>query len=274
MRLPLWVSDCFFDFYREEKFMRRVKRGFSLILCLAVLTCTLTGCYRKAGDFLLEKRGDSYMIMDLTEEGYQKKELFVYAQIGRFKISLISCRRSGMFLSPEAPVINSQVLEKIYFVDYIPSGNYGVFYNCDNLTRIIRLEAGDFPNDNDLFRNSPSDEPSSKHINQYLKYEDYLKLNHWDFVFPANVSYYLNYEIENHDGYHWIDDYDYGTKITYIPPEPTREGYTFDGWYKEEDCINKWNFETDTLPEAILDEEGEPVYQETKLYAKWIRESF
>ena len=92
-------------------------------------------------------------------------------------------------------------------------------------------------------------------------------------MFPANVSYYLNYEIENHDDYHWIDDYDYGSKITYIPNDPIREGYTFGGWYKEEECINAWDFELDTLPEAILDEEtGEPVYQETKLYAKWIRE--
>ena len=91
-------------------------------------------------------------------------------------------------------------------------------------------------------------------------------------MYPANVSYYLNYEVENHDGYYWIDDYDYGTKITYIPEDPTREGYIFDGWYKEEACLNVWNFEMDTLPEAILDEEGEPVYQETKLFAKWIQE--
>ena len=46
-----------------------------------------------------------------------------------------------------------------------------------------------------------------------------------------------------------------GPRITYIPEAPTREGYTFGGWYKEEECINAWNFETDTLPEAILDEE-------------------
>ena len=109
-------------------------------------------------------------------------------------------------------------------------------------------------------------------INQYIKYQYYLEYSYFDYVFPANISYYLNYEKEGSDGYHWIDDYDYGTKITYIPEAPTREGYTFGGWYKEEECINAWNFEMDTLPEAILDEEGEPVYQETKLFAKWIQE--
>ena len=45
----------------------------------------------------------------------------------------------------------------------------------------------------------------------------------------------------------------------------------FDGWYKEAECINVWNFETDTLPDAQYDEEGEEIYQETKLYAKWMQ---
>ena len=254
--------------------MKRVLKVGVSILMVAMILLTLAGCgYKEAGDFLLEKRGDSYIIIDLSEEGYQKKELFIYNQIGRYNITKISFRGGGLsFFDEEPPVISSQVLEKIYFINYVPSRNYAVFYGCDNLTRIIRLETGDFPNDYDFFQNSPPDESASKRINQYLKYEDYLKLNHWDFVFPANVSYYLNYEIEGYDGYHWIDDFDYGTKITYIPDDPEREGYTFSGWYKEEDCINKWDFETDTLPEAILDEEGEPVYQETKLYAKWIRE--
>ena len=75
-------------------------------------------------------------------------------------------------------------------------------------------------------------------------------------------------------GYYWIDDWDYGSKIEFIPPEPEREGYTFGGWYKEPECINEWNFETDVLPEerTEINEEGEEevVYQETKLYAKWV----
>lgn len=31
-------------------------------------------------------------------------------------------------------------------------------------------------------------------------------------------------------------------KIT-PPPNPTKEGYIFDGWYKEPECVNEWNFE-------------------------------
>ncbi len=42
------------------------------------------------------------------------------------------------------------------------------------------------------------------------------------------------------------------------PEIPTFEGYVFDGWYKEADCMKKWNFATDR------------VTSETILYAKWV----
>jgi uncharacterized repeat protein (TIGR02543 family) len=49
------------------------------------------------------------------------------------------------------------------------------------------------------------------------------------------------------------------------PTSPEKEGYIFDGWYKEKECINKWDFEIDTVK---LEENIE----EIKLYAKWIEE--
>ena len=47
-----------------------------------------------------------------------------------------------------------------------------------------------------------------------------------------------------------------GEKIT-EPTLPVRTGYAFAGWYKETECINQWNFETDVVTENIT------------LYAKW-----
>lgn len=41
------------------------------------------------------------------------------------------------------------------------------------------------------------------------------------------------------------------------PPTPEREGYSFEGWYQEASCINKWNFATDVVMEPIT------------LYARW-----
>ena len=86
----------------------------------------------------------------------------------------------------------------------------------------------------------------------------------------ANVSYYYNYEGAKNGGYYWLDNYDYGSKIEYIPQDPTREGYNFGGWYKEPECLTKWDFESDALPTIKTDGEGNAIYQETKLFAKWI----
>ncbi len=41
------------------------------------------------------------------------------------------------------------------------------------------------------------------------------------------------------------------------PTDPTRDGYTFGGWYKESGCTNAWNFSTDLVTES------------RSLYAKW-----
>ena len=47
-----------------------------------------------------------------------------------------------------------------------------------------------------------------------------------------------------------------GSKVP-KPADPNWSSHTFDGWYKEADCENKWNFDTDT------------VTGDTTLYAKW-----
>ena len=47
-----------------------------------------------------------------------------------------------------------------------------------------------------------------------------------------------------------------GSKAT-SPSNPVAEGYTFDGWYKEESLLNKWDFDTDVVSGDIT------------LYAKW-----
>jgi len=47
-----------------------------------------------------------------------------------------------------------------------------------------------------------------------------------------------------------------GSKIS-EPTAPMRNGYVFDGWYKEQELVNQWNFNTDTVVADIT------------LYSKW-----
>ena len=100
--------------------------------------------------------------------------------------------------------------------------------------------------------------------------------------FKANIEYHFNYQ-DAENKYYCVDNYNYTTEktpshITIIPPQPEREGYTFGGWYKEAECINEWDFKTDTLPklqttgplEFNKHNEENVVFQKTALYAKWI----
>jgi uncharacterized repeat protein (TIGR02543 family) len=50
-----------------------------------------------------------------------------------------------------------------------------------------------------------------------------------------------------------------GSAITVVPAAPTKEGYKFEGWYKEEALENAWNFEADKVTSGIT------------LYAKWTK---
>lgn len=127
------------------------------------------------------------------------------------------------------------------------------------------------------------------HIIGYERYKDLMdgNLNLSDYIIKlANVSYMYNFDGAEDDGYYWVDSYN-NELITFIPPEPTREGYTFNGWYKESECINLWDFETDkTANELIVDYKSVPNYRNDyspkeppqydendgiKLYAKWIK---
>lgn len=49
---------------------------------------------------------------------------------------------------------------------------------------------------------------------------------------------------------------DYGALAT-APETPKQKGYTFDGWYKDAELTEPWNFETDVIED------------DTTLYAKW-----
>lgn len=87
----------------------------------------------------------------------------------------------------------------------------------------------------------------------------------------ANVSYLYNYNENPNDGYYWVDSYNESV-ITFIPPEPQRDGFAFAGWYKEAECINKWDFSIDiTGKEIVLDSNKTyDSYEGIYLYAKWV----
>lgn len=134
------------------------------------------------------------------------------------------------------------------------------------------INAGTSVNRVVFFCNKPIDlyELYRGYDNEYIKiyvpseyYDGYKEINNQFNIYKANICYFLN--LEENDYYYYVDYYEENSFIEFIPPNPVKEGYVFDGWYKEKECINKWDFEIDTVK---LEENIE----EIKLYAKWIEE--
>ena len=80
-----------------------------------------------------------------------------------------------------------------------------------------------------------------------------MSLFHCDIIL-ANVAFIV-------DGIsYFIIDLNEDEFISFIPDDPKKDNVLFDGWYKEEECINKWDFDKDTvkLENGIM-----------KIYGKW-----
>lgn len=255
--------------------------AFCILFMCGVVGCTLSAPSlshpydyygeREVGDFIVHFfSDDTCVVIGTTEQGKAKRFLVIPKQIEDSPVTVFGDQKILAILSPK---IESEVLEKIYFENEVTIG--GNFYNieCPNLKKFFCLREW---------------KSHYRKLGDYLVYyprtisESYAQKNPDYPLTPANVSYYYNYESAENYGYYWIDDYDYGCKIEFIPDEPIRDGYVFGGWFKEAECINEWNFDSDNLPEAIKElkevYEGEElksieveIYQETILYAKWIK---
>ena len=77
-------------------------------------------------------------------------------------------------------------------------------------------------------------------------------------ICAANIEYRLN--AEDMETFYYIDHVESGNSIQNVPPEPTRRGYKFEGWYLDEDGKEAWDF-------SMHVELGET--ESLKLYAKW-----
>ena len=234
---------------------------FVLVMAYSIVSVLPKFEERESGDFVVLFYKDHCEISGTTEQGNEKKYLVIPKQIEGCEVTAFGVT---LLLGMDDPEIHSDALERIYFEAPIKLSK-GPLEDCPNLEKIM------YPEVIDLYR--------------MRKTETYYPRMRYDAVYDendsvqyanrANVSYYYNYEREDGEVYYWIDDYDYGGVIEFVPPAPEREGYEFGGWYAEPECVTAWDFESDTLPEekTTTNENGEEeiVYQETILYAKWIQ---
>lgn len=267
------------------------KKLVSLMLAICCLSVVFSGCIivssdkpkyedREVEDFVVRFYKDYCEIKGTTEQGKTKRFLVVPKSIEGVRVQSFgygSLAGAIDMVSGDLsfPDIKSDKLEKIYFestIDVYPMLNNSKV--CPNLKKIMYPAVETF--------NIGYGIRADVYYPRFV-YENREEGQRYNSKYPANVSYYYNYENAKNDGYYWIDDCDYGGTIEYVPADPQRAGYIFGGWYKEAECINEWDFETDTLPEEKteiqggVDTESESVqvtvYQETILYAKWIEKN-
>ena len=206
-------------------------------------------------------------LVGLTELGKQQKEIILPEYIDGLKVNGLGYERpiggklplfGGMLAGDEVIYFDSEEFSgKIYF-NTLYLGDLGNFYlTCLESEIIIWKEFITLFNVGNL-------------IIGFNFYYNNFNVRNISYKL-ANVSYMYNYDNCPNDGYYWVDSYD-NELITFIPPNPEREGYIFEGWYKEEECINKWDFNIDKTGEELIIEENSQYneYPGIYLYAKWI----
>lgn len=250
----------------------------TLLLLLSILIVFCKSCniikndFIESGDFLYElvtdNMGDNdyfVRIMGLSETGKEKEVIIIPNFINGIEVKEIGRK----FYMTEGEW-ESEKLKKV-FIPFLPSKIYRVFRSyCPNLEATMII-VNEIPHEN-----STQEEVYITSYHQISGNNWYDVPSEYRLGAPAchfaNVSFFYNYDDAPNCGYYWIDNYDYGNLITYIPENPIRDGYIFDGWYKESECINIWDFDYDKTPSAVYNEDNWPNYQETRLYAKWIKE--
>ena len=195
-------------------------------------------------------------INGLSEEGKKKKILVIPKEINGYTVDYIGKK---MLMGTGNPDISSENLEVIYFTQNL-DGRFW-YQDCPNLKKAYLIE-NCYPNIDIIWVFK---------VEKKKVYMSNLFMSNYkgtDELYAANVSYFYNYEGAPNDGYYWLDDLEDGETIKYIPENPTREGYLFGGWFKDEACTEVWDFEKDTI---VKPADG---YYENKLYAKWNKKNY
>jgi uncharacterized repeat protein (TIGR02543 family) len=96
------------------------------------------------------------------------------------------------------------------------------------------------------------------YMDLYKTDEDFYGIRN---VSPANIEFLNNYSDEVNGGYYRLDNIGSGERIL-EPISPSREGYSFMGWYVDSDLTQRWNFNN------TIDLSEDEVY---RLYASWQR---
>ena len=246
--------------------MKKFKLLMLTILTLAI-TLTMTSCLSnesllKDGYFTYTYENRDIILGGLTEEGKQQETLVFPSVIKGKKVIGVGIEKSTFGGKVRVHYFESKKMKKIYIPNgYTKTGTINDFYEkLPNVECVyspknfgiyfVDRKEGYIPN---KFILAKKEKLGNEFMHYYSNYHS------------ANVAYYMN---DGTDDIYLVDHVS-GTKVNVEPSTPYREGYTFRAWYKDSELTTLWDFENDIIPEIKLDEEGNEIIEETKIYAGW-----
>ena len=272
--------------------MKKTKSKFFmplLLVCVMFFTISLSGCGKmvnglkklfniedeyseyESGDWRyavkIDKENNKVgYIVGFSEEGKQKECVVLPARLDGVAIVGIGYQiNTGIVASRRVGEFKSDKVKRIYVsATNIREGTRAYFYLSDCVEIVWRIQKGsvDMVESNSAFF-------YGYNLYTLMTKDKYYQSN----KHIANVSYMYNYDNALNGGYYWADNYE-NDLIKYIPPEPKREGHTFGGWYKDRECTEKWDFESDKTGDNIIVDfpyTSDFEYTGTYLYAKWTK---
>ena len=219
----------------------------SLMLIPMMLTLMIAGCidlppveeifvqkeYESTDLFVYDKRknmsGETVIyIMDITDEARNLEYLVVPEEIDGLPVYRLEYGRG------------SKNIKKVYIPYAVKSIGASGFVNPS----VKCLYVNAYPNLSSIGANSGDIYVPSIALNRYTKVLSIRYISGIDNVFEANLTYMYNYKFSANGGVYFVDDLDVGESITYIPPDPKREGYIFNGWYIDPECQTQFDVES------------------------------
>ncbi len=193
----------------------------------------------------------SYVVVEFSKSADGKDSIYIPDEVnGKPVLSIGTAAKAG-------PAELSADVDRVY----LPwsAATY-------NITDINGVDTVISSNVNSLYFKR-SDAANEIYVLPRITYEGKNLSPYESLCIPANVAYFFNYEGCPNEGYFFVDLLEESGKLARPPYDPKRDGYVFGGWYTDKECTDAWSFE-DTIT-ISCDENGERIYEEIKLYAKW-----
>lgn len=214
-----------------------------------------------ANTFCFNGKEGEVAIIGLSEQGKEKEVLVFPNMIDGYRVIAYGAKFGYRDTGP----IVIEKAKKVYFCNLL------IDYDCVktvfkfNSFVLDEIYIGGVGKNSQMTYYDFIKKDISIYVDSFIFNRDYNDIGDEYILKVSTISYYLE-----EDSCYFVD-YVENEKVSVIPPEPYKEGYTFEGWYKDLDFNEKWDFDNDIVVPISKEKQFEcdVDYEPIKLYAKW-----